>query len=154
MVTKVRGTFTELSGSIVVAEDPTNSSVEIIAQASSIYTGTQDRDNHLRSPDFLDAGTFPTVTFRSTSIAQDGDSCKLTGDLTIQDVTRPVTFDMTFDGAAQDPYGNTKAAFTAKGEIDRDQWGLTWNVPLEGGGVLVSKKFGVEMDVQAIRKEA
>ena len=149
MVTKVRGTFEDIKVDIVVAEDPSESSVEVVADAASVTTGVADRDGHLRSPDFLDVENYPTITFRSTDITSDGDTWKLTGDLTIKDVTKPVTFDLSFDGSAQDPYGNTKAAFSAVGEIDREAWGLTWNVPLEGGGVLVSKTFGVEFDVQA-----
>lgn len=149
MVTKVRGTFEDIDANIVVAEDPADSSVEVIAKAGSVSTGVADRDAHLRSPDFLDAETYPEITFRSTEVVPDGSGWKLTGDLTIRDVTRPVVFDLSFDGSAQDPYGNTKAAFTATGEIDREEWGLTWNVPLESGGVLVSRTFGIEFDVQA-----
>lgn len=150
MVSKVTGTFTEMSGTIEVAEDLTDSSVSFTAKAATIETGTTDRDNHLRSPDFLDAETYPEITFESTGIARDGDDWKLTGDLTIRDITKPVTFDLAYEGAAVDPYGNQKAAFTASGQIDREEWGLTWNVPLEGGGVLVSKNFKVEFDVQSI----
>lgn len=149
MVAKVRGTFTDFEGTIVVADDPTESSVEFEAKAASVTTGTRDRDNHLRSPDFLDAEQYPLVSFRSTRIVPNGDDWKLTGDLAIRGVTRPATFDLTFEGGATDPYGNTKAAFTARGEIDRKEWGLTWNAPLEGGGVLVSEKFKVEFDVEA-----
>lgn len=153
MVTKVRGTFEEMDVDIVVAEEPAESTVEVVAQAGSVTTGVADRDGHLRSSDFLDVENHPTITFRSTGIAPDGDGWKLTGDLTIRDVTKPVTFDLSFEGSAEDPYGNTKAAFTAIGEIDREDWGLTWNVPLEGGGVLVSKRFGVEFDIQATLQE-
>ena len=150
MVTKVRGTFGELSGTIVVAEDPTLSSVEVTAVAGSVSTGSEDRDAHLASADFLDAENFPLVTFKGTSVVPDGDDWKLTGDLTIRGVTKPVTFAMSFDGVVDDPFGNTKAAFAASGEINRTDWGLTWNVPLESGGVLVSNKLQVEFDVQAV----
>jgi polyisoprenoid-binding protein YceI len=149
MVAKVRGTFTEFAGTIVVAEDPTESSVEFEAKAATITTGTPDRDNHLRSPDFLDAEQFPLVTFVSTNLEPNDDRWKLTGDLTIRGTSRPVTFDMTYEGVATDPYGKSKAAFTAVGEIERKDWGLTWNVPLEGGGVLVSDRFKLEFDVEA-----
>jgi polyisoprenoid-binding protein YceI len=149
MVTKVRGTFADISGTIEVAEDPADSSVRVVAKAASVTTGAADRDNHLRSPDFLDADRYPEVTFQSTDLERDGEKWALTGDLTIRGVTKPVTFDLRFEGSAEDPFGNTKSAFTATGEIDREQWGLTWNVPLEGGGVLVSKKLSVEFDVQA-----
>jgi polyisoprenoid-binding protein YceI len=149
MVAKVRGTFEDFDGSIVVAEDPLESSVKIEAKASSVTTGTTDRDNHLRSADFLDAEQYPLITFESTALRPSGEDWKLTGDLTIRDVTRPVTLDLVFEGAATDPYGNTKAGFSAIGEIERRDWGLTWNVPLENGGVLVSEKFKIEFDIEA-----
>jgi polyisoprenoid-binding protein YceI len=154
MVAKVRGTFTEFAGTIVVADDPTRSTVEFEAKAATITTGTPDRDNHLRSPDFLDADQYPLVTFISTRVEPSGDRWKLTGDLTIRGTSHPVTFDMTFEGVATDPYGNTKSAFTAVGEIERKDWGLTWNVPLESGGVLVSEKFKLEFDVEAALETA
>jgi polyisoprenoid-binding protein YceI len=149
MVAKVRGTFEDFDAAIVVGEDPVDSTVKIEAKASSVTTGTTDRDNHLRSSDFLDAEQFPLVTFESTSLKPSGENWKLTGDLTIRGVTRPVTFDLVFEGAATDPYGNTKAGFSAIGEIERRDWGLTWNVPLENGGMLVSEKFQIEFDIEA-----
>jgi polyisoprenoid-binding protein YceI len=149
MVAKVRGTFQEFSGTIVVAENPLESSVEFEAKAASITTGTPERDGHLRSPDFLDVEQYPEVRFVSTGLAGHGGKWELSGDLAIRGVTRPVTFAMTYEGTSTDPYGNTKAAFTATGEIDRREWGLVWNVPLEGGGVLVSERFKVEFDVEA-----
>ena len=149
MVAKVRGTFEDLAATIVVGEDPVDSTVEIEAKAASITTGTPDRDNHLRSADFLDAEQYPLVTFRSTGLEPSGEDWKLTGDLTIRGVTKPVTFDLVFEGANTDPYGNDKAGFSAVGEIERRDWGLTWNVPLENGGVLVSEKFKIEFDVEA-----
>jgi polyisoprenoid-binding protein YceI len=149
MVAKVRGTFTEFDGTIVVAEDLAQSSVEFEAKAASVTTGTPDRDNHLRSPDFLDADQYPLITFVSSGLVPSGKNWNLTGDLTIRGISRPVTFHMTYEGSATDPYGNTKAAFSAVGEIERKDWGLTWNVPLEGGGILVSEKFKLEFDVEA-----
>lgn len=154
MVTKVRGTFEDLSATIEVGEDPTQSFVEVEAKAASISTGTADRDNHLRSPDFLDADNHPLIAFRSTELAPAGEGWKLAGDLTIRGVTRPVNFDLSFEGGATDPFGQTKAAFVATGDIDREQWGLTWNAPLEGGGVLVSKTFQVEYEIQGILQAA
>lgn len=150
MVSKVTGTFGEMTGTIEVADDPADSTVEIIAKAATVNTGTPDRDNHLRSPDFLDAEKYPEIAFKSTAIARNGANWKLTGDLTIRDTTKPATFDLTYEGNATDPYGNQKVAFTASGQIDREAWGLTWNVPLESGGVLVSKHFKVEFDVQGL----
>lgn len=152
MVSKVRGTFGQVGGTIVVADDPMKSTAEVVAQAASISTGTPDRDNHLRSPDFLDAENHPEVLFQSTNLVDVDGRWQLTGDLTIRGTTKPVAFDLSFDGETVDPYGNTKAAFSASGEIDREDWGLSWNVPLESGGVLVSKTFQVEFDVQAVRQ--
>ena len=149
MVTKVRGTFEEFDASIVVAEDPRESSVDFEAKAASVTTGTADRDNHLRSADFLDSEQHPLITFKSTAVEPSRNDWKLTGDLTIRGITRPVTFDLVFEGGTSDPYGNVKAGFTITGEIDRKDWGLTWNVPLESGGVLVSEKFRIEFDVEA-----
>jgi polyisoprenoid-binding protein YceI len=150
MVTKVRGTFEDLTGTIEVAEDTSKSMARIEAKAASVTTGVADRDEHLRSPDFLDAATYPVVAFVSTEVAPNGENWKLKGDLTIRGVTKPVTFDLSYQGAAQDPFGNTKAAFVATGEVNREEFGLTWNAPLEGGGVLVSKNLKVEFDVQAM----
>ena len=149
MVAKVRGTFEELDATIVVDEDPRQSTVEIEAKAASVTTGTRDRDEHLRSADFLDAEQHPLITFKSTEVSPAGELWKLIGDLTIRGVTRPVQFDLSYEGTTTDPYGNTKAGFTAVGEIERRDWGLTWNVPLENGGVLVSEKFKIEFDIEA-----
>ncbi len=149
MVAKVRGTFEDLDATIVVADDPRQSTVEIEAKAASVTTGTRERDEHLRSADFLDAEQHPLIIFKSTALSPAGDDWKLTGDLTIRGVTRPVQFDLSFEGTTTDPYGNTKAGFSAVGEIERRDWDLTWNVPLENGGVLVSEKFKIEFDIEA-----
>ena len=149
MVTKVRGHFASFSGTINVAEDPAASTVEFIMDAASISTGAEDRDNHLRSGDFLDVETYPTLKFRSTSIEADGDRWKLTGDLTIRDITKPIVVDLEFLGVANDPWGNAKAAFGASAQLERKNWDLTWNVPLAQGGVLVSDTFKIEIEAQA-----
>jgi len=149
MVSKVRGSFKEFSGSINLGESPEASSVEVSIVAASIDTGTEDRDNHLRSPDFLDVAESPTITFASTSIEPEGSSYRLTGDLTIKGVTKPIALDMEYLGTNVDPWGNEKAAFAATGSFDREDWGLGWNVALETGGVLVSKKFEIDIVVQA-----
>lgn len=149
MVTKVRGTFPEFDGSIVVGEDPRDSSVRYEAKAGSITTGSADRDAHLRSPDFLDADNHPLVTFESTSVEPEGDHWRLEGTLSVRGVSRPVTFDLYYDGSMIDPYGQTKAGFRVVGEVEREDWGLTWNVPLEGGGVLVGRSIRFEFDVEA-----
>lgn len=151
MVSKVRGSFREFSGSITVGETPDDSSVEVSVVAASIDTGTADRDDHLRSPDFLDAAEHPTISFRSTSVEPEGSSYRLTGDLTIKGVTKPIVLDVDYLGISVDPWGNEKAAFAATGTFNREDWGLNWNVALEAGGWLVSKQFDIDIVVQAAK---
>jgi polyisoprenoid-binding protein YceI len=149
MVTKVRGSFGEFSGSIAVAEPIENSSVTVDMVAASISTGVADRDGHLKSADFLDVENHPTITFSSTGVRREGGDFKVDGELTIIGVTKPVTLDVEFDGGATDPWGNAKAGFTASTTINREDWGLTWNAALEGGGLLVSKEIKIEIEAQA-----
>lgn len=152
MVTKVRGAFAEVEGSVVIAEDPTQSRAEATMQAASISTGSPDRDAHVRSGDFLDVEAYPTVSYRSTAItALSGNEFIVDGELTIRDVTRPVQLTVEVEGPAGDPWGGERIALTARGDIDREEFGLTWNVALEGGGVLVSKKVVLEIEAQAVR---
>jgi polyisoprenoid-binding protein YceI len=148
MVSKVRGSFSEVSGSVTVDDDVAQSTAEVVVQLASVSTGTADRDTHLRSADFFDVENHPTMTFRSTAF----DGSTLRGDLTIKGVTKPVELDIEFGGTATDPYGNEKAAFEATGEVDRTEWGLTWNAPLEKGGVLVSEKVKLAIDVQLAKQ--
>jgi polyisoprenoid-binding protein YceI len=153
MVSKVRGGFTEVSGEVVVGEDPTESSVYAEIKAASIDTGVADRDAHLRSPDFLDVENYPTLTFRSTGLVVGGDNeFALSGDLTIRGVTRPVTLNVEFEGLARSPWGQEVIGFTASTEIDREEFGITWNQALETGGVLVGKKVKIEIGAEAIRQ--
>lgn len=149
MVSKVRGGFKEFAGAIEIGEDPSQSSVSVDVAMASVTTGTEDRDHHLRSADFFDIESHPTMTFRSTSVAPKDDRWSVTGDLTINATTRPITLDTEFVGVATDPYGNTKAAFSAWTSINREDFGLTWNVPLEAGGFLVSKNIDIEIEAQA-----
>ncbi|MGE0140625.1 MAG: YceI family protein [Ilumatobacteraceae bacterium] len=151
MVTKVRGRFESFSGTITVADEPLASTIEASVDMKSVSTGDTGRDGHLVSGDFFDVDQFPTMTFTSTGITPDGDDFELRGDLTIKGVTRPVTFDLEFEGVATDPWGNTKAAFTASTEINRRDFGLDWNVALDQGGMLVSEKIKVELDIQAVK---
>lgn len=153
MVSKVRGHFSEYSGTINVAEDIEDSSVEVEIDAASIDTRQPDRDGHLRSGDFLDVENHPKITFRSTRVKREGDGWKMDGDLTIRGVTRPVTLDVEFLGVMPNPFGGTTAAFTATTELDRENWDITWNQALETGGVLVGKSLKVEIDLQASRAE-
>ena len=153
MITKVRGRFTAFGGQIVIGESPGDSSVAVSIETASVDSSDEKRDGHLRSPDFLDVGTFPTITFRSTGVDVGADgSAKVTGDLTIKDVTRPVTLDVEFDGAQADPWGGQRLGFSAHTDIDREDWGLTWNVALETGGVLVGRKIRLELNVEAVKQ--
>ncbi|WFE22733.1 YceI family protein [Solwaraspora sp. WMMD937] len=153
MVSKVRGEFTDATATITVAEDPLQSSVTAVLQAASINTGQADRDAHLRSGDFLDVEKFTTIEFRSTGIvSHSGNEFVLAGDLTVKDVTRPVELAVEFEGAGRSPFGQDIFGFTASTEIDREEFGLTWNVALETGGVLVGKKVKIEIEGEAIRQ--
>jgi polyisoprenoid-binding protein YceI len=153
MLTKVRGHFNTFEGAIHVAERPENSSVELSIDASSITTDNDTRDNHLRSGDFLDLENHPTITFRSTNVEVLGDDrLGVTGDLTIRGVTKQVVLDAEYAGAGKDAYGRTRIAFSARTEIDRDEFGVNWNMVLETGGVLVGKKVQIELEVQALPK--
>jgi polyisoprenoid-binding protein YceI len=153
MITKVRGRFTDFAGQIVIGDTPDASSVEVTVQTASVTSSDDKRDGHLRSPDFLDVEQYPTMTFRSTAVElhRDG-TAKVTGDLTIKDVTRPVVLDVEFDGAQSDPWGGRRIGFSASAEIDREDWGLTWNVALETGGMLVGKKIRLELNVEAVKQ--
>ncbi len=145
--TKVRGTFTDYDAKINVGETLQDSSVEATVQLLSVNTGNEDRDNHLKSQDFFGASEDPTMKFVSTSISPDGGDYKLAGDLTINGKTLPVEFELSFDGVGQDPWGNTKAGFEIKGEVNRKDFGIDWNVPV-GDGLLVSEKIKIQIDTQ------
>lgn len=147
MVSKVRGRFTDFNGVVTVGERLEDSHVEAVAQAASIDTNSTDRDAHLRSGDFLDVSAYPQVRFVSTRVTPE----RLEGELTIRDTTRPVSFDLSFAGVRTDPFGNTKAGFEAETDVNRTEWGLTWNAALEGGGVLVSEKVKLSLDIQLVK---
>ncbi|WP_309055900.1 YceI family protein [Streptomyces sp.] len=153
MVTNVRGTFADHEGTLKLdGTDPAASTARIDVRIASVDTGIADRDAHLRGEDFFDAERFPLMTFRSTGAAQlGGDTYRITGDLTIKDVTRPLSIDLEFNGAATDVYGNERVGFEGSAEILRSDWGLTWNAALETGGVMVSDKVKLTFDISAIR---
>ena len=154
MITKVRGRFPAVSGAITIDEVPERSRVEVEIDVASIDTGNDQRDEHLRSPDFFHVEQHPTITFKSTKVEPGkSDTWAVTGDLTVRDVTRPVTLEVEFEGANASPFGDQRVAFSASTEVDREDWGLTWNVALETGGVLVGKKVRIELNVQAIKQE-
>ncbi len=150
MVTKVRGRFSDYDAAITIAERPEDSKVDVTINTASITTGDPGRDGHLVGADFLDVENYPTIAFASTGVRPDGSSTwNVDGDLTVHGVTQPVTLTVEFGGVATDPWNNTKAFFTASTEFDRERFGLTWNQPLAGGGVLVGKKVRVELEIQA-----
>ncbi|WKN48435.1 YceI family protein [Nocardioides sp. Arc9.136] len=153
MVTTVRGAFKEFEGTAHIdAANPSASHVSLTIKTASIDTGSADRDGHLTSADFFDAGTNPEITFRSTKVEKvDDDTWAITGDLTIAGTTKPVTIAFDETGSAQDPFGNLRVGFEGGTAINRKDWGLTWNAALETGGVLVSEKIKLEFDVSAIK---
>jgi polyisoprenoid-binding protein YceI len=149
MVSKVKGRFTDFGGTVVIADDPTQSSVEVEIRTASIHTRDTSRDEHLRSPDFLDVEQYPAMTYRSTSVTPVGDTrWEVAGELTIRDITRSVDLAVEFEGAALSPYGVPVLGFSAEAEIDREGFGLTWNVPLETGGVLVGKQVKILIEAE------
>lgn len=152
MVTKVRGAFNEFEGGATVAEDISASTAQVTIQAASVDTRSEQRDGHLVSPDFFDVETYPTISFTSTKVEPSGDTLSVTGDLTIKDVTAPVTVDFEFTGAAQDPFGNDRIGFEGSVVVNRKDFGLVWNAALETGGVLVSEKVTLEFDLSLIKQ--
>ncbi|MFE9095430.1 YceI family protein [Streptomyces sp. NPDC007264] len=154
MVTNVKGSFQTFEGTLHLdGSDPSKSTASIDVTMDSIDTGNSDRDGHLKSADFFKTDEFPAMTFRSTKAeALGGDDYRITGDLSILGVTKPLAIDLEFNGAAKDPFGNERVGFEGKAEILRSEWGLTWNAALETGGVLVSDKIKLVFDISAIKK--
>jgi polyisoprenoid-binding protein YceI len=153
MVTKVRGRFHRVDGAIHVAEHPADSWVEVKIDAASVETGDGQRDEHLRSPDFFDVERYPEITFRSKKLEGSSPGHFLVlGDLTVHGVTRPITLDVEYAGVTADPWGGTRAGFSASTEINREDFGLTWNVALESGGFVVGKKVRLEFEIEAINQ--
>ena len=151
MITKVRGRFSDVQGRITIGEEPGSSHVEVQIAAASLSTGNADRDAHLKSEDFFDVDHFPAITFTSTTANALPDSTwELVGDLTVRDTSRPVTLQVDFDGADISPIGDERIGFSAATDINREDFGLTWNVNLETGGLLVGKTARIELAVQAI----
>jgi polyisoprenoid-binding protein YceI len=153
MVTKVRGSFDEFAGTAVLdGANPANSRVEVTIEAASIDTRNAQRDEHLRSNDFLAMQEYPKITFASTGVRQAGETTfEVTGDLTIKGVTNEITIPFEFEGAAKDPFGNERVGFEGSVTINRRDYGVTWNAALEGGGVLVSDKVTLEFEISAIK---
>ena len=154
MMAKVRGRFTEFTATVNIAERPEDSSVTAEVDTNSVTTRDERRDGHLRSPDFFDVERYPKITFRSAAVrpGRDENEWLLDGELTIIGKTRPVTWNLEFHGAGKDPWGGTRAAFSAWTEVDRTDWGLTWNSPLETGGFLLSDRVRLEVDVELVKQ--
>lgn len=150
-VTKVRGRFGSFEGKVEVPDDLLQSRVEVTIEAASIDTNNEDRDEHLRSEDFLYVEDYPTLSFESTGVEEVGGGYRLTGDLTMRGETRPVTLDVTYGGMTEDPWGNTRALFAAETSLEREDWGVNWNQALEAGGLLVSKEVTVEIQIQLVQ---
>ena len=153
MVTKVRGSFNEFTGTVVVdAEKPEQSTASLVIKVDSIDTRNADRDGHLRGNDFLDLATYPEIVFASTGVEiVDETSVKVTGNLTIKGVTESITIDFDYEGAATDPFGNQRLGFEGSHAISRKDYGITWNATLETGGVLVSDKIVLEFEVSLVK---
>lgn len=151
MISKVKGTFKNFDATIVTGENPLESSVTATAEVVSIDTNEPNRDKHLRTNDFFDAETYPTIDFVSTGIRSVDGDFQVDGDLTIRGVTKPVTFDFEFGGFATDPYGNSKAGATAKTVVNREDFGLSYNAALETGGFLLGDKVTITLELQAVR---
>ena len=149
MISKVKGSFNDFSGTIVIDEDPLKSTVEARVGLASVNTGDEQRDAHLKGSDFFDTDTYPDMVFTSTGLRQKGGDYLLDGELSILGVTKPVTFQLEFEGVNTDPWGNTKAGFSATTEINRKDWGMSYNAALETGGVLIGEKAKIELDIEA-----
>jgi polyisoprenoid-binding protein YceI len=153
MVSKTHGRFEGFTGTVTIAEDPKDSQVEVSIDVASVNTSEAKRDEHLRSADFFDVEQFPTMTFTSTGVSDHhGDHFKLTGDLTVHGVTKPVTLDAVLEGVATTPWGTSAAGFSATTEIDREAFGLTYNAVLETGGVMVGKTAKVVIEAELNRR--
>jgi polyisoprenoid-binding protein YceI len=154
MVSKVKGTFGTFEGAVTVADDPLQSSVNATIDLASISTGDAQRDGHLKSDDFFGVESNPTMTFASTSVAAKGDDFAVSGDLTIKGVTKVVELALEFNGVGPDPWGGTRAGFTATTEISRKEFGVDIDMPLEGGGVVVGDKISITLEVEAVLQAA
>lgn len=151
VITKVRGKFGDVSGALTIADDKLASTVNVKIGMQSVTTGDDGRDEHLKSADFFEVETYPTMTFASTAIRGDGAEYVLTGDLTIKGVTKSIELDLEFEGVSPDPWGGTRVGFSAKGEINRRDFGLNFDVKIDTGGALVSEKIKIELEVQAVK---
>jgi polyisoprenoid-binding protein YceI len=150
MVTKVRGRFTDVTGSVVIADRLNDSSVEVTIGMASVESGSEARDEHIRSAELFDVAAYPVATFRSRAVDWHGDSGVVRGDLTIHGVTREVPLAVTFEGYVRDPWGGDRGIFSARTKVNREDFGITWNVALEAGGLLVSKDVQIEIELETV----
>jgi len=150
MVSKVRGKFGAFTATIVTAENPADSTVTAQVELDSINTGNDQRDGHLRSADFFEVDKHQVMTYRSTAVTPDGDDWRLEGELTLHGVTRPVPLKLELNGFTADPYGGTRAGFSASGEISRGDFGIEFNMPMDGGGVVVGDKIQIQIEIEAV----
>ena len=154
MVSKVKGNFERFEGAITIGDDPLDSSVQVEVDLSSINTRDEQRDGHLRSGDFFAVDTHPKMTFVSTKVEPAGSDYRVTGDLTIKGTTRPVVLDLEFNGVHPDPWGGTRSGFSATTEISRKDFGVDFEIPMDGGGVVVGDKITVGLEVEAVLQAA
>ncbi len=154
MIATVKGTFHDFEATVDAdLADLTTADIAFTIKVASVDTRNADRDNHLRSADFFDVENYATMTFASTAIKKTGDGeYAVTGDLTIRGVTKPATFDVTFEGQGKDPWGNEKVGFSVVGKVNRSDYGLTWNAALETGGVLVGDQVKISLDIEAAKQ--
>ncbi len=151
MVSKVRGRFTAFSGQIITADDPTKSSATAEIDLSSINTGQEQRDAHIKSADFFEVETYPTMTYKSTGVRVEDGEYILDGDLTLKGVTKSVPLRLELNGFGPDPYGGVRAGFTATGEINRSDFNVSFNAPLQNGGVVVGEKITLQLEIEAVK---
>jgi polyisoprenoid-binding protein YceI len=151
MVSKIRGRFRAYSGTAEVADDPLRSTVTVTIDATSYESGNEVRDNAVKSADYLDVATYPEYTFRSTGIRVDGEAYVLAGNLTIRGITRPVELPFEYNGITRDPFGNDRIGFSVRGEINRKDYGIVTELPMDGGGVVVGDKVKLDLDIEFTR---
>jgi polyisoprenoid-binding protein YceI len=154
MVTKVRGRFTGVTGIVEIAEDLSDSRVDVTIDMASVESGNETRDEHMRSAELFEVATYPTATFRSVEVEWKGNRGTVHGDLTIHGVTKRVPLEVEFEGYVRDPWGGDRAIFSARTRVNREDFGVTWNVALEAGGVLVSKEVQIEINLETVLRSA
>ena len=154
MVSKVRGRFATFSGKLVTGENPLDSSVTAEIDLASIITGSEQRDQHIRSADFFEVETYPTMTFRSTGVREDGGEFVIDGELTLKGVTKSVPLTLELNGFGPDPFGGTRAGFTATGELSRSEFNVSFNAPMANGGAVVADKISLSLEIEAVLEAA